>query len=85
LIKGWITTLKLPQNYAKPAQQQQAQPRLQHPSKGLNSSKLEHHLVQQSPLFDGDKSLMLVLYLIEYEAVPVRYSFEQSIELLIFG
>jgi len=46
-IKGWITKLKLPQNYTKPAQQHQAQPRLQHPSKGLDSSKLEHHLVQQ--------------------------------------
>jgi len=46
-IKGWITKLKLPHNYTKPAQQHQAQPRLQHPSKGLDSSKLEHHLVQQ--------------------------------------
>jgi len=35
------------------------------------------------PLFD--KSLMLVLYLIESEAVPARYIFKQSIELLIFG
>ena len=34
----------------KTAQQQQAQPSLQRPSKGLDSSKLEHHLVQQSPL-----------------------------------
>jgi len=32
---------------SKTAQQQQAQPSLQHPSKGLDSSKLEHHLVQQ--------------------------------------
>jgi len=39
----------LPQILTKTAQQQQAQPRLQHPSKGLDSSKLEHHLVQQSP------------------------------------
>jgi len=37
------------------------------------------------PLFDEDKSLMLVLYLIESEAVPARYSFKQSIELLIIG
>jgi len=37
------------------------------------------------PLFDEDKSLMLVLYLIEFEAVPARYNFKQSIELLIFG
>ena len=36
----------LPQILTKTAQQQQAQPRLQHPSKGLDSSKLEHHLVQ---------------------------------------
>jgi len=39
----------LPQILSKTAQQQQAQPSLQHPSKGLDSSKLEHHLVQQSP------------------------------------
>ena len=32
---------------SKTTQQQQAQPSLQHPSKGLDSSKLEHHLVQQ--------------------------------------
>ena len=37
----------LPQILSKTVQQQQAQPSLQHPSKGLNSSKLEHHLVQQ--------------------------------------
>ena len=37
----------LPQILSKTAQQQQAQPSLQHPSKGLDSSKLEHHLVQQ--------------------------------------
>ena len=43
----WITKLKLPQILTKTAQQQQAQPSLQHPSKGLDSSKLEHHLVQQ--------------------------------------
>ena len=36
----------LPQILSKTAQQQQAQPSLQHPSKGLDSSKLEHHLVQ---------------------------------------
>jgi len=43
---------QLPQILTKTTQQQQqqqAQPRLQHPSKGLDSSKLEHHLVQQSP------------------------------------
>jgi len=28
--------------------------------------------------------MMLVLYLIEFEAVPARYNFKQSIELLIF-
>ena len=37
------------------------------------------------PLFDEDKSLILVLYLIESEAVHAKHSFEQSIELLIFG
>ena len=37
----------LPQILSKTAQQQQAQPSLQHPSMGLDSSKLEHHLVQQ--------------------------------------
>jgi len=41
--------LNLPQFLSKTTQQQQAQPILQHPSKGLDSSKLEHHLVQQSP------------------------------------
>jgi len=35
----------------------------------LDSSKLEHHLVNNLPLFDEDKSLMLVLYLIKSEAV----------------
>ena len=45
----WITKLKLPRVLTKTTQQQQAQPSLQHPSKGLDSSKLEHHLVQQSP------------------------------------
>ena len=39
----------LPHILSKTAQQQQAQPSLQHPSKGLDSSNLEHHLVQQSP------------------------------------
>ena len=37
----------LPQILFKTAQQQQAHLSLQHPSKGLDSSKLEHHLVQQ--------------------------------------
>jgi len=37
----------LPQILSKTTQQQQAQPSLQHPSKGLDSSKHEHHLVQQ--------------------------------------
>jgi len=36
----------LPQILTKTAQQQQAQSRLQHPSKGLDSSKVEHHFVQ---------------------------------------
>jgi len=40
----------LPQILSKTAQQQQAQPSLQHSSKGLDSSKLEHHLVQQNEL-----------------------------------
>ena len=43
----WITKLKIPQILTKTALQQQAQPSLQHLSKGLDSSKLEHHLVQQ--------------------------------------
>ena len=30
------------------------------------------------PLFDEDKSLMLVLYLIESEAVPAKHSFKQK-------
>jgi len=40
-IKECNTILKLPQILTKTAQQQQAQPSLQHPSKGLDSSKLE--------------------------------------------
>ena len=40
----------LPHILSKTAQQQQAQSSLQHPSKGLDSSKLEHHLVQQNRL-----------------------------------
>jgi len=36
----------LPQILSKTTQQQQAQQSLQHPSKGLDSSKLEYHLVQ---------------------------------------
>jgi len=47
-IKEWITKLKLPQNLSRTAQQHQAQPSLQHPSKGLDSSKLERHLVQHN-------------------------------------
>ena len=42
----WITTLKLPQILTTTAQQQQAQQSLQHPSRGLDSSKLEQHMVQ---------------------------------------
>ena len=42
----------LPQILSKTAQQQQGQPSLQHPSKGLDSSKLEHHLVQQFQLLE---------------------------------
>ena len=38
---------------SKTAQQQQAQPSLQHPSKGLDSSNLEHHLVQQYCLLES--------------------------------
>ena len=41
----------LPQILSKTTQQQQAQPSLQHPLKGLDSSKLEHHLVQQKRIF----------------------------------
>jgi len=37
----------LPQILSRTTQQQQAQRSLQHPSKGLDSSKLEHYLVQQ--------------------------------------
>ena len=81
----WITKLKLPQILTKTAHQQQVQSSLQHPSKGLDSSSLNTTWFNNLPLFDEDKSLMLVLYLIESEAVPARYSFKQNIELLIFG
>jgi len=73
------------QNYTKPAQQHQA-------SKGFII--LQRVWILQSlnttwfnnlPLFDEDKSLMLVLYLVESEAVLARYRFKQNIELLIFG
>jgi len=37
----------LPQILSRTTQQQQTQPSFQHPSKGLDSSKLEHYLVQQ--------------------------------------
>jgi len=37
------------------------------------------------PLFDEEKSLMLVLYLIEFEAVPAKHNFKQNTELMIFG
>jgi len=35
-MKEWITKLKLPQNLSRTTQQQQAQPSLQHPSKGFD-------------------------------------------------
>ena len=68
----------LPQILSRTTQQQQAQPSLQHPSKGLDSSKLEHYLFQQSPPFDEDKSLVLVFDLIESEAVPAKLAYIQS-------
>ena len=52
-INEWITILNLPHILSKTTQQQQAQPSLQHPSKGLDSSKLEHHLVQQMAPFEA--------------------------------
>ena len=46
----------LPLILSKTAQQQQAQPSLQHPSKGLDSSKLEHtwfNILTSSDLTQG--------------------------------
>jgi len=51
----------------------------------LDSSKLEHTWFNNLLLFDEDKSLIACVGLIESEAVPARHSFQQSIELLIFG
>ena len=51
----------LPQILTKTAQQQQAQPSLQHPSKSLDSSKLKHHLVQQ---VCGSKEVVLTVVVV---------------------
>jgi len=44
----------------------------------LDSSKLEHTWFNNLPLFDEDKSLMLVFDLIESEAVPAKIAYIQS-------
>jgi len=60
-----------PRTKLKPAQQHQAKQRLHHPSKDLDSSKtLNTTWFNNLPLFDEDKSLMLVLFLIKYEVIP---------------
>jgi len=60
------------------AQQQQAQPAFHHPSKGLDSPKLEHTWFNNLPLFDEDKSLVLVFDLIESEALLAKIAYIQS-------
>ena len=65
-------------SYLKTIQQQQAQPTFHHPSKGLDSSKLEHTWFNNLPLYDEDKSLVLVFDLIESKAVPAKIAYIQS-------
>jgi len=50
----------------------------------LDSSKLEHIWFNNLPLFDEDKALIACVGLIEYEAVPARHNFKQSIKLMIY-
>jgi len=78
--------LNLPQILSKrTAQQQQAQPAFIILQSVWILQSLNTTWFNNLPLFDEDKSLMLMLYLIESEAVPARHSFKQSMELLIFG
>jgi len=77
-IKSGYIQFIYPRSYLKTAQQQQAHPTFHQPSKGLDSSKLEHTWFNNLPLFDEDKSLMLVLDLIESEAVPAKIAYIQS-------
>jgi len=44
----------------------------------LDSSKLEHTWFNNLPLFDEDKSLVLMFDLIESEAVPAKIAYLQS-------
>jgi len=44
----------------------------------LDSSKLEHTWFNNLPLFDEDKSLVLMLDLIESEAVSARHSLSKA-------
>jgi len=44
----------------------------------LDSSKLEHTWFNNLPLFGEDKSLVLVLDLIESEAIPAKITYRQS-------
>jgi len=67
-----------PRSYLKTAQQQQAHPTFHQPSKGLDSSKLEHTWFNNLPLFDEDKSLIACVGLIESEAVPARHSLSKA-------
>jgi len=67
----------LPQILSKTAQQQQAQPSLQHLSKWILQS-LNTTWFNNLPLFDEDKSLVLVFDLIEAEAVPAKLAYIQS-------
>jgi len=53
-----IYNLIYPRSYLKTAQQQQAHPAFHQPSKGFDSSKLEHTWFNNLPLFDEDKSLI---------------------------
>jgi len=77
-IKSGYIQFIYPRSYLKTAQQQQAHPAFHQPSKGLDSSKLEHTWFNNLPLFDEDKFLVLVLDLIESEAVPAKIAYIQS-------
>jgi len=57
-MKSGYIQLIYPIFYLKTPQQQQAHLAFHQPSKGLDSSKLEHTWFKNLPLFDEDKSLI---------------------------
>ena len=77
-IKSGFTQIIYPRSYYKTPQQQQAHLAFHQTSKDLDSSKLEHTWFNNLPLFDEDKSPILVLDLIESEAVPAKQSLSKA-------